>query len=107
MNCPVCGKGIKARDEFCENCGAVLKGALVSAPVAKNASRSASATLARGTGVAQAKICPNCQTSNSPQEEFCINCGANLDTPPVKTSPTTGVSATNGASAPAISTAQA
>ena len=70
MKCPVCGKGIKATDEFCDNCGAVLKGTLVSTPAAKSPSRAVSANLARGNGVAQAKFALIARLPIAPRKNF-------------------------------------
>ncbi len=103
MKCPVCGKGIKASDEFCDNCGAVLKGA-VPVAIAAGTPRTAS-TPARGASstatTGAVKTCSNCQTLNSPQEDYCTNCGAALNTVPVPASSRPVTTTTNGATGPA------
>ena len=84
MKCPVCGAKVKPGDEFCDNCGAVLAGATAAAAssrtgaVAAAAGPALAARPATSGGSSGLKICSNCGTSNSPSEDFCVNCGASL-----------------------------
>ncbi len=102
MNCPVCGKGVKPNDEFCNNCGAVLAGATAAAAMQRTGAVAASigggaATVARPAGSGSPKTCPVCDTSNPASEDYCLNCGADLNTPAPKLTP---AGSTNGQSGP-------
>ena len=84
MKCPVCGASIKPTDEFCDNCGAVLAGATAAAVSSRMKAVSGSLPVASSGPMAAAaasksKVCLNCGTSNPPSEDFCLNCGADLN----------------------------
>lgn len=88
MKCPVCSAKIKATDEFCDNCGAVLAGATAAVSSKMQAQVAVSnrppvggSGKAAASAPGQLKICQNCGASNNPQEDFCNNCGANLNQP--------------------------
>lgn len=101
MNCPVCGKPVSAKDEFCENCGAELKPASKSPAVAKKA-----ANLGGVAAPAKASVgstCPNCQYVNAPGDDFCENCGSALPVASVTPLPTPMSAVAIGNSAPAAS----
>ncbi|MDB5080515.1 MAG: tetratricopeptide repeat protein [Chloroflexi bacterium] len=102
MNCPVCNAKIRPTDEFCDNCGAVLAGATAAAVSSRTQARAAGPPPVSASGSASAarpgsKICQNCGTSNPSQEDFCTNCGANLNQPLVTPPPVPVSGSTNGA----------
>ncbi|HEX2911190.1 MAG TPA: tetratricopeptide repeat protein [Chloroflexia bacterium] len=102
MYCPVCKAAIKAGDEFCDNCGAVLAGATAAAANSRMRSQASKVgAFSPGAPIITpppaaannfhpaipAKICPNCSTPNSAQEDFCQVCGADLNAPPPVVAP--------------------
>lgn len=94
MKCPVCGASVKPTDEFCDNCGAVLAGATAAAVSSRMKAVSGSLPVAASGPVAaprQSKVCLNCGTSNPPSEDFCINCGADLNQVVVPSPPSNAI----------------
>ncbi len=80
MKCPNCGNSVKASDEFCDNCGIMLRGA--TAPVAVGAKAATGSASVAAPPKSGTKICANCNASNPVSEDFCQNCGAELPTTP-------------------------
>lgn len=103
MKCPVCSSPIKATDEFCDNCGAVLAGATAAAVGSRMKSQSAGLPPRSPGGPAaktgQKKLCLNCGTSNAPPEDFCTNCGADLNQPIITPPSATGSGNGSGSTA--------
>src|ERR1700738_396159 len=88
--CPNCHTPIRAGEDICEHCGAVL------ATVAPS-TQAASAT------VSPPETCPQCHTPRVPGVKFCNRCGFRYAT---VTSPaaSSAMSAANQANAPALTT---
>lgn len=82
MRCQNCGSTVQDDAVYCDQCGARLEAAAVSAASAPvPASPTTAAASFASAAPETPNICPACGTENLPGEMFCSNCGTPLQAP--------------------------